>query len=133
VGFEVRPGGAGEAQIRSAALCPEPLSLAVRAAAVAGGFKCPTDVSLFISAVNNTYAALKPKAILQVQDECGQMVASETRAIVIGPRSAAYFPYKPKLTANGAYVLTVRIVNSGVELGNTRYEFGVGVVAPASP
>jgi hypothetical protein len=90
-------------------------------------------VSLFVSAVNNTYAALKPKAVMQVQDADGKTVASETRPILIGSRSAAYFPYKPKLTCNGAYRLTVRIVNGGMELGNTQYEFRVGEAVNAGP
>jgi len=131
VGFEVPPVGAGQAQVRSAALCPEPLSLSVRSAAVSGGFKRPTDVQLFVSAVNNTYAALKPKAVLQVRDANGKAVAGETRAIIIGSRSAAYFPYKPKLTGVGSYRLLVRIVNGGVELGSTEYEFRVGELPAA--
>lgn len=130
VGFEVLPGASGTAQIRSAALYPEPLSVSVRSAAVAGGFRRPSDVSLFVAAVNNTYAALKPKAVLQTYDADGALVSSETRAIVIGSRSAAYFPYKPKLRSSGSYRLAVRIVNSGLELGSSSYQFRVGEVAP---
>jgi len=126
----VLPGASGTAQIRSAALYPEPLSVSVRSAAVAGGFRRPSDVSLFVAAVNNTYAALKPKAVLQTYDADGALVSSETRAIVIGSRSAAYFPYKPKLRSSGSYRLAVRIVNSGLELGSSSYQFRVGDVAP---
>ena len=129
VGFEVLPGASGTAQIRSAALYPEPLSVSVRSAAVAGGFRRPSDVSLFVAAVNNTYAALKPKAMLQTYDADGKLVSGETRAIVIGSRSAAYFPYKPKLPGSGSYRLAVRIVNAGLELGSASYEFRVGEVA----
>jgi hypothetical protein len=86
-----------------------------------------------VSAINNTYTALKPKAVLQVEDASGKPVASETRSIVIGPRSAAYFPYKPKLTASGTYTLTVHIVNSGVRLGSIQYDFRLGAATPVSP
>lgn len=129
VGLMVQGGAKGSALLRSVALRPEPLSVSVRSAAIAGGFRKPADVSLFISAVNNTYTVLKPKAVLQVSDACGETVTSETRPIVIGSRSAAYFPYKPKLAATGTYTLTVTIVNAGKELGTTSYSFRVGDVA----
>lgn len=114
------------------ALRPQPLSLTVRGAATAGGFRKPSDVSLFVAAVNNTTAALKPRAHLKVFNAEGKEVAYEGRDIVIGSRSAAYFPYKPKLTAPGEYELLVRVIAKGVDLGSTRYRFQVlGEPAPA--
>lgn len=107
-------------------LQPEPLSMAVRSVSLSGGFQKPRDVSLFISAVNNTYASLKPKAYMKVTRGDGTQAAYEARAIVIGSRSAAYFPYKPKLSGAGDYKLLVRIVGSnGKELGNCEYSFSV--------
>lgn len=108
------------------ALQPEPLSMAVRSVSLAGGFQKPKDVSLFISAVNNTYASLKPKAYMKVTRGDGAQAAYEARAIVIGSRSAAYFPYKPKLAGAGNYKLLVRIMAAnGKELGNCEYDFNV--------
>ena len=132
VGLMLQPGAQGCARLRSLALRPEPLSVSVRSAAIAGGFKKPTDVSLFISAVNNTYAVLKPNALLQVYDPAGRAVTSETRPIVIGSRSAAYFPYHPKLTSTGAYTLRVTILNGGKELGAAGYDFRVGAAQAAA-
>lgn len=107
-------------------LQPEPLSMAVRSVSMSGGFQKPKDVSLFISAVNNTYASLKPKAYMKVTKGDGTQAAYEARAIVIGSRSAAYFPYKPQLAGAGDYKLLVRIVGSnGKELGNCEYNFSV--------
>lgn len=107
-------------------LQPEPLSMVVRSVSLSGGFQKPKDVSLFISAVNNTYASLKPKAYMKVTKEDGTQAAYEARPIVIGSRSAAYFPYKPKLGGGGDYKLLVRIVGSnGKELGNCEYSFSV--------
>jgi hypothetical protein len=115
------------------ALRPQPLSLTVRGVATAGGFRKPSDVSLFVAAVNNTTAALKPRAHLKVFDAEGKDVAYEGRDIVIGSRSAAYFPYKPKLTAPGEYELLVRVIEKGIDLGSTRYQFQVLGDPPPPP
>lgn len=115
----------GAVEVKSAALQPEPVSVSVRGVAVAGGFKQPKDVQLFITAVNNTYAALKPKATMKVFDSAGNMICQETRAIVGGARSAAYFPYRPKLTCAGSYKLKVWVKNNGKEMGTADYEFTV--------
>lgn len=123
VALELPVGSEGQAVVRKLALRPEPLSVSVRA--VAGGFKRPADVQLFVSAVNNTFAALKPKALLRVCDEDGRTIASETRPIVIGSRSAAYFPYKPKIPCAGEYTLTVTITNGATQLGQGQYTFMV--------
>jgi hypothetical protein len=132
VGLMLQPGKEGSAALRAVALRPEPLTVSVRCAAVAGGFKSPADVQLFVSAVNNTYAVVRPKALLQVYDECGQAVTSETRPIVIGSRSAAYFPYRPKLTGTGAYTLKVTILDGSKELGAAGYDFSVGAAPTAA-
>lgn len=121
VALELPAGSEGQAVVRKLALRPEPLSVSVRG--VAGGFKRPADVQLFVSAANNTFAVLKPKAVLQLCDENGRTVASETRPIVIGSRSAAYFPYKPKVACAGEYTLTVTIINGSMKLGQSRYTF----------
>ncbi|MEN6402251.1 MAG: hypothetical protein ABFD94_09945 [Armatimonadia bacterium] len=115
----------GTAEVKSAALQPEPVSVSVRGVAIAGGFKRPKDVQLFITAVNNTYATLKPKATMKVFDSEGNMVCQETRAIVGGARSAAYFPYRPKLVCPGAYTLKVWVNNGGKEMGVADYQFTV--------
>ncbi|MEN6548832.1 MAG: hypothetical protein ABFE07_22510, partial [Armatimonadia bacterium] len=107
IGVALLEKAEGTAEVKSAALQPEPVSVSVRGVAIAGGFKRPKDVQLFITAVNNTYATLKPKATMKVFDSAGNMVCQETRAIVGGARSAAYFPYRPKLVCPGAYTLKV--------------------------
>jgi hypothetical protein len=119
------PVSAGTAVATAVALRPEALSMSVRACATAGGFKLPQDVSLFISAINNTYSALRPKAYMKVFDTNGDPVSQEARAIVIGSRSAAYFPYKPKLMGAGDYKLLVRIMAGGKDLGSCEYKFNV--------
>jgi hypothetical protein len=115
----------GQAQLVGVALQPEPVSVSVRGVAIAGGFKRIKDVSLFIAAVNNTYLVLKPKATMKVYDTDGKLVTEETRAILAGERSAAYFPYKPKLTAPGDFHLTVHVHSDGKELGSATYDFSV--------
>ncbi|MEN6546749.1 MAG: hypothetical protein ABFE07_11995, partial [Armatimonadia bacterium] len=55
----------------------------------------------------------------------GNMVCQETRAIVGGARSAAYFPYRPKLVCPGAYTLKVWVNNGSKEMGAADYEFTV--------
>lgn len=123
----------GCVNIGELALRPQPLSLTVRGAATAEGFRKPSDVSLFVAAVNNTSTTLKPRAHLKVFDAEGKDVAYEGRDIIIGSRSAAYFPYKPKLTAPGEYELLVRVMAKGVDLGSTRYQFQVLGEPPPPP
>lgn len=124
-------GGEGAATMAKVALEPEPLTLTIRPAATAGGFRLPKDVSLFITAVNNTAKTIKPKAYMKVLDAQGSQAAYEARVLTsVPPRSAAFFPCKPKLTAEGEYKLVVRIVDGATDLGSAEYGFRVGEAKP---
>lgn len=119
------PASAGVLKVTAVALQPEPLTVGIRSVAVAGGFKQPKDVSLFVSSVNNTYSVLKPKAYMKIFNANGKVVCEEGRAIVMGARSAAYFPYKPKLVSAGEYKMLVRIMLAGKDLGSAEFQFTV--------
>lgn len=127
VAIEMPPGQGGEAYVEAVALRPEPLSVSVRTAAGAGGFRRPTDAVLFVSVINNTSAVLKPRAVLEVFDDRGQKITGEIRPIVVGARSAAYFPYRPKLVQPGSYNFIVKIMQEAKELGRASYNFRAGI------
>lgn len=126
VAIEMPPGQEGEAYVRAVALRPEPLSVSVRTAAGKKGFRRLSDAVLFVAVINNTTTVLKPKAILEVFDEAGQKITGEIRPIVVGARSAAYFPYRPKLTQPGSYNFVVKIMQEAKELSCANYNFQVG-------
>ncbi len=119
------PGDGQRVVVTSAALRPEPVSLSVRPVAMTGEFAHVKDVQLFISAVNNTDRPLRPTAHLKVLDAEQKAVFYEPRPVKIGPQSAGYFPVKPKLTRPGDYVLLVRLLENGRDLGSTTYAFRV--------
>jgi len=120
-------GGSGAATMAKVALEPEPLTLTIRPAATSGGFQLPKDVSLFITAVNNTANTIKPKVYMKVVDAQGQQAAYEARALTSVPsRSAAFFPFKPKLASAGDYKAVVRILDGTKDLGSAEYSFNVG-------
>lgn len=131
VALLLEAGGVGAATMAKVALEPEPLTLTIRPAATSGGFLLPKDVSLFITAVNNTARTIKPKAYLKVLDAQGKQAAYEARILTSVPsRSAAFFPCKPKLVATGDYKLIVRIVDGTKDLGSGEYSFRVGEPEP---
>lgn len=125
VALLLAPGRGQRVVVTSAALRPEPVSLAVRPVAMAGEFAHARDVQLFISAVNNTDQPLRPTAHLKVLDAEQKAVYYEPRPVKIGPQSAGYFPVKPKLPRAGDYVLLVRLLENGRDLGSTTYAFKV--------
>lgn len=126
IGLLLEAGGTGAATMAEVALEPEPLSLTIRPAATSGGFHKPSDVSLFITAVNNTAGTIKPKAYMKVTDSTGTVAAYEARVLTSVPtRSAAFFPFKPKLTCAGDYKVLVRIISNGRDLGSAEYAFSV--------
>jgi len=108
------------------ALEPEPVTLSVHGVAMAVEFDHPKDVTLFVSAVNNTGSTLAPTAHLKVVDAQGQQVSYEPRpGIQLSPHSAAYFPVKPTLPAAGEYTLIVHLLDHGRDLGQTSFSFKV--------
>jgi hypothetical protein len=118
------PASEGTVTASALALQPEPVTLTVRGAA--GGFKGTKNVTLFVTAINNTSAVLKPKATIKVFDSEGQQVAFEQPKLVPVPsQSAAFFPSKPKLPGAGQYKMTVDISSNGNELARTEFSFEV--------
>jgi hypothetical protein len=116
-------GSQGTVSAVTPVLQPVLMSLSVRAAAnVKPG---PENVSLFVSAANNTTAALKPICWLKTLDPAGNTVHAEKRALIVGSRSAAYFPYKPKLATAGDFTMVARVMAGGRELGAATFAFRV--------
>jgi hypothetical protein len=106
-------------------LQPEPLTVSVRRGIVGAGAANPLMPQAFCSAVNNGADELKPDAIVTVTDAEGQRVHTEKRAIVIGARSAAHFPFVLRLPGAGEYEVTLAIVAGGKELGSATMELSV--------
>lgn len=122
VAIVLETGAAGTLTVPSLSLKPEPVSLAVRAGRAKPG---PENVSLFVSAINNTGSVLKPQAVLTTLDLTGRTIHQEKRAVVMGPHSAAYFPYRPKLPAAGDFRMTAALATKTGELGSTSFSFHV--------
>ncbi|MHB8997561.1 MAG: hypothetical protein ACYC63_20130 [Armatimonadota bacterium] len=107
------------------ALQPEPVTLSVRGG-VEGKFKRLKDVSLFVTAINNTASKIIPKAYIKVTDSTGKQVAyEEPKLVAIESQNAAFFPSKPKLPGAGTYKIAVRFSGNGKELATAEYDFVV--------
>lgn len=109
-------------------LRPEPLTVSVRRGLVGAGAVNPLAPQVFCSAVNNGADELRPDAIVRVTDSEGQQVHTEKRAIVIGARSAAHFPFAMRLPKAGQYEVTLVIAANGKELGSATLELSAGEV-----
>ncbi len=125
VAVGTRPGSGESATILRAVLRPQPVTMGVRPVAMAGDFPRPKDVTLFISAVNNTLRGLQPMAYMKVFDAEGKVAYYEPRPVKISAQSAGYFPLKPKLQGAGDYHLLVRLMEKGQDLGSATYAFRV--------
>ncbi len=125
VALTMAPGTGESIALSGVALRPEPITLAIRPVAMAGEFTKPTDVTLFISATNNTRRTLNPMAYMKILEGPDQ-AAYEARRVKIDPQSSAYFPFKPKLTHMGSYHMLVRLMENGQDLGSTTFDFRVG-------
>jgi len=103
-----------------------PFSVSVRGAARSTVFPDGDDISIFISAINNTDAEITPDAEMTVLDAEGEQIAQEIRRIRIARRSAAHFPFSLKVPENGTYHFEVRFLQGTRELGKGAFEFRVG-------
>ncbi len=124
VAVAMAPGSGQSVTISEVALRPEPVTLFIRPVAMAGDFTKPNDVTLFISATNNTRQVLKPMAYMKVM-EGPEQAAYEPRRIQIGSQSSAYFPFKPQLKHHGNYHMLVRLIEDGKDLGSATFDFRV--------
>ncbi|NPV48796.1 MAG: hypothetical protein HPY69_17795, partial [Armatimonadetes bacterium] len=107
-------------------LRPEALTVSVRPGVVGAGAANPLMPQVFCSAVNNGSEELRPDAIVTVTDSEGKQVHTEKRAIVIGARSAAHFPFVLRLPQAGLYEVSLAIMANGKELGKATMELSAG-------
>jgi len=124
VAVVMRPGSGESVTLSSVSLRPQPVTLTIRPVAMATDFAKPQDVTIFISAINNTRQGLQPMAYMKVLEGSDQ-VAYEARRVNIGSQSAAHFPFKPQLTRAGNYHLLVRLMEGGRDLGSATFAFKV--------
>ncbi len=103
-----------------------PFTVKVSAPARCVRFEKPGDVQLFVSAINNADRELFTTASMRVIDVDDEVAAEEDRAIRIAPRSAAYFPYSPRLADDGDYRFEVGFTDGDDYLGEGAYQFAVG-------
>ncbi|NPV48679.1 MAG: hypothetical protein HPY69_17200, partial [Armatimonadetes bacterium] len=116
-------GAAGRVVIPRISMRPEIMSVGIRLAANAK--PGPENVTLFVSAANNTDKPLKPTCWLKTMDMSGQTVHVEKRLLTVGARSAGYFPYKPKLPGVGNFRMIARVLSDGQDVGSATFAFRV--------
>lgn len=116
-------GAVGKVAISGVTMRLQVMSLGVRLAANAK--PGPENVTLFVSAANNTDQPLKPTCWLKTMDMNGQTVHVEKRTLTVGARSAAYFPYAPKLPGVGNFRMLARVLSDGQDFGSATFAFRV--------
>ncbi|MEA3401710.1 MAG: hypothetical protein U9R79_10765 [Armatimonadota bacterium] len=104
----------------------KPFTLQVRGAGAQTVFPEARQVSIFISAINNTERELQSTARMRVVTADEHEVDSEDRAIRIAPRSTAHFPFRPDLPGDGDYRFEISMTEGDTVLGEEQLTFTVG-------